>query len=76
MQEDDMAGQKVHSDDSMPSKLDDDIKRLNLIMPTALTRKVDDWRGRQDDVPNFSEAVRRLLEIAIESEKKSGKRGR
>jgi hypothetical protein len=55
----------------MPPKLDDDIKRLNIIVPAAWARRVDNWRRQQDDLPNFSEAVRRLVEIALEREKKT-----
>jgi hypothetical protein len=54
----------------MPPKLDDDIKRLNIIVPAAWARRVDNWRRHQDDLPNFSEAIRRLVEIALEREKK------
>ena len=57
-------------DDSMPPKLDDDIKRLNIIVPAAWARRVDNWRRHQDDLPNFSEAVRRLVEIAPIARKK------
>ena len=59
-QEDDMAQpQRRPADDSMPPKLDDDIKRLNIIVPAAWARRVDNWRRHQDDLPNFSEAIRR-----------------
>ena len=50
--------------------LEDDIKRLNLVVPTAWVRKVDDWRRRQPALPSFSAAVRRLVEQAIDGEKK------
>ena len=62
--------QRLPADDSMPPKLDDDIKRLNIIVPAAWARRVDNWRRHQDDLPNFSEAIRRLVEIALEREKK------
>ena len=53
--------QRRPADDSMPPKLDDEIKRLNIIVPAAWARRVDDWRRHQDDLPNFSEAIRRLV---------------
>lgn len=59
------------ADNSMPPKLDDDTKRLNIVVPATWARRVDDWRRRQTDLPNFSEAVRRLVEIALEREKKT-----
>ena len=63
--------QRRPADDSMPPKLDDDIKRLNIIVPAAWARRVDNWRRHQDDLPNFSEAVRRLVELALDREKKT-----
>jgi hypothetical protein len=60
----------------MPPKLDDDIKRLNIVAPTSWVKRIDAWRGRQADVPNLSEAIRRLVDMALEAEKKGGKRGR
>ena len=69
-----MASFRSLLDDRMPPKLDANIKRLNLIAPTSWVRKVDDWRRRQADVPNLSAAIRRLVEIALENEKKGGRR--
>ena len=60
----------------MPQKLDDEIQRLNMVVPTAWVKKVDDWRRREPDLPNFSEAIRRLVEMGLESAKKDRKHGR
>jgi hypothetical protein len=57
----------------MPTKLDDEIQRLNMVVPTAWVKKVDDWRRREPDLPNLSEAIRRLVEMGLESAKKGGK---
>ena len=57
----------------MPKKLDDEIQRLHMVVPTALIEKVDAWRRREDDLPNLSEAIRRLVEMGLEGAKKSGK---
>jgi hypothetical protein len=65
--------QRLPADDSMPPKLDDDIKRLNIIVPAAWARRVDNWRRHQDDLPNFSEAVRRLVETALDQTQKNQK---
>jgi hypothetical protein len=62
--------QRLAADDSMPPKLDDNIKRLNIVASTAWVKRIDDWRRRQDDLPNFSEALRRLVEIGLDAEKK------
>jgi hypothetical protein len=60
----------------MPQKLDDEIQRLNMVVPTAWVKKVDDWRRREPDLPNLSEAIRRLVEMGLESAKKDRKHGR
>ena len=60
----------------MPQKLDDEIQRLNMVVPTAWVKKVDDWRRREQDLPNLSEAIRRLVEMGLESAKKDRKHGR
>ena len=58
----------------MPAKLDNEINCINLIAPAAWVKKVDDWRRREPDLPNLSEAVRRLVEMGLESAKKDRKR--
>jgi hypothetical protein len=58
-------------DYKMPTKLDDEIQRLNMVVPTAWVKKVDDWRRREPDLPNLSEAIRRLVEMGLESAKRA-----
>ena len=58
----------------MPKKLDDDIARIHMVVPTAWAKKVDEWRRREPDLPNLSEAIRRLVEMGLESAKKRVKR--
>lgn len=62
----------------MPAKLDPDgePKRLNIVAPVSWVRKVDEWRRAQPDLPNASEAIRRLVEAGLEATKKGGKHGR
>ena len=60
----------------MPKKLDDEIQRLHMVVPTALIEKVDAWRRREPDLPNLSEAIRRLVEMGLESAKKARQQGR
>lgn len=31
-------------------------------------KRIDDWRRRQPDIPGRAEAIRRLVEIALETE--------
>lgn len=43
-----------------------------------LIAEINNWRRRQDDVPNFSDAVRKLIWIGLahrKTSKKKGKRG-
>lgn len=60
----------------MPPKLEDETKRLNMVVPGSWARKIDDWRRQQPDLPNISEAIRRLVELGLEASKKGGKHGR
>jgi hypothetical protein len=53
----------------MPPKLANEIKRLQLIAPTAWVAKVEAWRRHQPDpMPNTSEAIRQLVEIGLKAE--------
>jgi hypothetical protein len=49
----------------MPKKLDAETKRLNMVVPAALARQIDEWRRAEPDIPNVSGAVRRLVEFAL-----------
>jgi len=60
----------------MPKKLDDEIARIHMVVPAAWAKKVDDWRRREPDLPNLSEAIRRLVEMGLESAKKARQQGR
>lgn len=46
-------------------KLDEEIARIHMIVPAAWAHKVDDWRRREPDLPNLSEAIRRLVEMGL-----------
>ncbi|MET0165117.1 MAG: hypothetical protein ABW318_08950 [Vicinamibacterales bacterium] len=54
----------------MPAKLDDDIQKLHMVAPTKWVKRVDDWRRKQPDLPNLSAAIRRLVDMGLESDKK------
>ena len=51
----------------MPPKLASKIKKMNLILPDELVKRIDAWRGRQEGVPNASQAIRELLEWALDA---------
>ena len=59
----------------MSEKLADEVQRLNMVVPTKWLKKIDDWRRKEPDMPNLSAAIRRLVELGLESTKK-GKGGR
>ena len=45
---------------------DTEIKRMHLLMPMPLLRKVEDWRRKAPNLPNMSEAIRQLIEDGLE----------
>jgi hypothetical protein len=40
-----------------------------LRLPPELTRAIEAWAAQQDDEPNRSEAIRRLVEIGLKAKK-------
>ena len=40
---------------------DDKKERLNLTVEPEIVRMIDEWRREQADIPNRSEAMRRLI---------------
>jgi hypothetical protein len=58
----------------MPKKLADAVTRIALMIPVDLVKKINSWRGRQPDVPTLSGAVRRLIEMALETDEKGKKK--
>ena len=57
----------------MPTKLAEKVRRLALIVPVDLIKKVNAWRSREPDVPNLSAALRRLVEMGLEAAAKGRK---
>lgn len=51
----------------MSSKLDKEAatKRLQLAVPETWEARVDEWRAKQRPIPNKSEAIRILVDLAI-----------
>jgi len=41
--------------------------RLNMVAPASWVRRIDEWRRQQPDLPNISEAIRRLVEAGLEA---------
>jgi hypothetical protein len=55
----------------MPPKLANGVRRVALMAPLALISRIDHWRRHQADVPNLSEAIRRLIERGLDAEGKA-----
>lgn len=53
-----------------PLKPDDDTRRITITAPESWAKRLDDWRRHQPDLPNLSEAIRRLVELGMEAERK------
>jgi metal-responsive CopG/Arc/MetJ family transcriptional regulator len=45
-------------------------KQLQMRVSDDFLRKIDNWRRQQDDLPGRSEAIRRLVEQALDSQTK------
>lgn len=60
----------------MPPKLDKGSKtvRMQLVLPQSLLTIVEEWRATQRPVPNVSEAIRRLIEMGVMSDKRDGQK--
>lgn len=60
----------------VPPKLDPDgeNKRLNVVVPASWAARIDEWRREQPDLPNVSEAIRRLVDAALSAERKTGRK--
>jgi hypothetical protein len=41
-------------------------ERFELRVPADWLQKIDDWRRRQSDLPSRAEAIRRLVDEALE----------
>ncbi|MDN3627233.1 hypothetical protein [Methylobacterium isbiliense] len=58
----------------VPPKLDtaSETERLQLLAPKSLMHRINDWRRQQPDLPNLSEAVRRLVEAGLDAADREG----
>jgi len=44
-------------------------ERITLPISPELLQQIDQWRRRQDDLPNRSEAIRRMVERVLDEDK-------
>ena len=52
---------------TMPPRLEPETPtdRVQIVAPRTWIAKIDEWRRQQPDIPNRSEAIRRLVEQAL-----------
>jgi metal-responsive CopG/Arc/MetJ family transcriptional regulator len=55
----------------MPPKLDEEsaTERVQIVAPASWVQRVEEWRRKQPRIPNRSEAIRLLVEAALDAEK-------
>jgi hypothetical protein len=46
----------------------DQTERFEMLASAELLAKVDAWRNRQDSVPSRTEAIRRLIDLALRTD--------
>lgn len=56
----------------MPPKLESDsaTERVQIVATARWMERIDDWRRLQPEIPNRSKAIRMLVEMALENQKK------
>ncbi len=56
---------------AMPPKLDDKspTERVQLVTTAAWMKRVEEWRSRQPKIPSKSEAIRLLVDQALDADK-------
>lgn len=61
----------------LPPKLAASVRKVNLIVPSELLERVDNFRRHLPGLPNRSEALRALIEKGLDTEeRKKGKKGK
>ena len=65
----------IQSPRRVPRKLDQnsDSEKFLLVVPSATLERIDEWRRKQPDIPNRSEAMRRLMGHALDADDKRRK---
>lgn len=61
---------------AVPKKLDESspTERVQIVAPASWLERLDEWRRRQPKIPNRSEAIRRLVDIALDAQKTARRR--
>ncbi len=55
---------------AVPPKLEDgtETARVQIVAPTTWIERIEEWRRKQPRIPSRSEAIRMLVDIALEEE--------
>lgn len=48
--------------------------RLQMVIAPSQVAEIDAWRKTQDDLPSRSEAIRRLVDLALDAPRKTPER--
>ena len=48
-----------------------DTEAVNVRLPVASLKDIDDWRRKQDDLPGRPEAIRRLVDLGLKAKPKA-----
>jgi Arc/MetJ-type ribon-helix-helix transcriptional regulator len=59
----------------MPPKLDSatDTERVQIVAPVSWIERVEEWRRSQARIPSRSEAIRILVDLALDARKRGAK---
>jgi hypothetical protein len=66
----------IPPDRRMPPKLASSVRKVNLITPSELLDRVDNYRRTRPDLPNRSEAIRKLIEMGLEAAERGKPKGK
>lgn len=57
---------------NMPPKLDEDseTERVQIVAPSSWIRRIEEWRRAQPKIPSRSDAIRQLVDLALEASRK------
>jgi hypothetical protein len=60
----------------MPQKLDDGAatERVQIVAPASWIERVEEWRRDQSRIPSRSEAIRILVDLALDAQKRGAKK--
>jgi hypothetical protein len=64
--------QKSETEIPMPPKLDEatETERVQIVAPSSWIQRVEEWRRSQPRIPSRSEAIRILVDLALDREAK------